>query len=123
MTGEYAALTGVSSVLAGTSVVMNFRSLDKVTRDRGRGLLGLAAGGFAIGVGVGMLGDYASPGNAMGIWSIGLGSASAILGARALLWKRPASAAPPRTTSRLELMPLALPGRAVQVGVAGRLRL
>jgi hypothetical protein len=123
VSSEYAALTGVSTVLAGASVVLNLRSLDEVTRYRGRGLLGLAAGGFAIGLGVSKLGDYASPGDAMGVWSIGVGSAAVILGARSVFWKRPAPAAAPRAESRLEVMPVALPGRALQVGVAARLRI
>jgi hypothetical protein len=123
VTSEYAALTGVSSVLAGTSVVLNLRSIDEVTRYRGRGLLGLAAGGFAIGLGVSKLGDYASPGDAMGIWSIGVGSAAVILGARSVFSKRPAPADAPRSASRLEVLPVVLSAGAPRVGVSARLRI
>jgi hypothetical protein len=123
VSSEYAALTGVSSVLAGTSVVLNLRSLDEVTRYRGRGLLGLAAGGFAIGLGVSKLGDYASPGDAMGVWSIGVGSVALILGARSVFWKRPATAAAPRSASRLEILPVVLSGGASRVGLSARVRL
>jgi hypothetical protein len=119
----YAAVTGGATLLAGTSLVLNFRSLDKVTRHRGLGALGIATGGIAIGLGLATLDDYQSPGNAMAFWNIGVGSVAAILGARALFGPRSAADEAPSAESRLAILPVAVPGRGARLGVAARLRL
>jgi hypothetical protein len=123
VTAGYAGATGGATALVGTSLLFNLRSLDKVTRHRGLGAFGIAAGGLSIGLGVSMLGDYRRPGDALGIWNIGVGSVAAILGARALFGRRNIPVTAASAEARFTIIPVAAPGRASRLGVAARLRL
>jgi hypothetical protein len=113
----------VASVAAGgisiASMVWNARSMDRLAGHRVRTLVGLAASGVNIGLGVNYLGKDQGTKQGFGALNLIVGTAAAIVGARALFAKHQVVAIDP---NRLSVTPVVIAGRALELGFNARLR-
>lgn len=115
----YVTASLTAGVLNGFTMVGNARSRDQLPGRRWMAVVGVLSGGGAVALGLARVGKDGGWNQGLGAFNLVSGAAALVLGARSLLGA-PGRSAP--SDSRIRVVPVASPGKALKLGFEASLR-